>query len=329
MANRRAFTLTELLVVIAIMAMLIALLLPAVQQAREAARRIQCQNNLKQLGLALHNYLSAHGAFPPASIERRDGTTGSSWSLHAFLLSHLDAHNVFSRIDFSLAYSAGINRTNRIAALRIPAFLCPSEHNDRQRPDSGEGEHYPTNYAAGRGIFFVHNNRTHAEGGAAFAFNRSMRHRDFTDGLSHTLGLAEVKAYTPRYHDADALGEPADSILSVAGGRFGPENGHTEWVSGRAIHTGFTTAFPPNSRTIISDNGRDFVGNACTWREGWWNGEAIREVTNAIITARSFHTGRVNSLLMDGAVRSVSENINLQTWRCLGQRADGMVMGEF
>src|SRR5687768_10209175 len=129
--SRRAFTLIELLVVIAIIAILIALLLPAVQQVRESARRTQCKNNLKQIGLALHNYLDVYSVLPPSYcvVPGVTTTVGGQWSAFARILPYLDQANLQNLIDWKVAYSTQLN----VATQRVPLYLCPSEVNDMMR----------------------------------------------------------------------------------------------------------------------------------------------------------------------------------------------------
>jgi len=144
MRRHYGFTLVELLVVIAIIGILIALLLPAVQAAREAARRTQCNNNLKQLGIALHNYHDSHGTFPPAHLET--GTTGPTFRHHfgwlAYLLPYIEQENVYRLIDFRLKYSAPENRQD--ASVGIKTFICPSDPvgRIRSRPYWGVGNYW-------------------------------------------------------------------------------------------------------------------------------------------------------------------------------------------
>jgi prepilin-type N-terminal cleavage/methylation domain-containing protein len=332
--HRRGFTLIELLVVIAIIAILIALLLPAVQQAREAARRVQCKNNLKQLGLALHNYHDVHRCFPPNGVNNVTNT--QTWSAQAFVLPYLEGGNLYNQIDFDVGYGHPHNVSPvHVRAMRIPVLLCPSDPNDRQRVNSsGDAEHYPLSYAVGRGIYEVHRTNQSADGGAAFAYNRVTRDRDFTDGMSNTVGMSEVKCFTPRFHDNCSLPptvtftpDTLGSLLGTSG--WSTQNGHTEWVSGNTIHTGFTTTFTPNTRVLHTVGNVTYDIDATSKREAAGSGVCDGVTTYAVVTSRSYHTGIVQSLLTDGSLRSIGENIDLLTWQNLGQRSDGNVVGEF
>jgi prepilin-type N-terminal cleavage/methylation domain-containing protein len=333
---RKGFTLIELLVVIAIIAILISLLLPAVQQAREAARRSQCKNNLKQLGLALHNYHDSFTVFPPSGVVDPTLTSQQPWSAQAFVLPYLDGSTVYNRINFSVGYHHASNTSAYPpfgpAATRVPVLLCPSDVNDRARINSGTGvaEHYPINYAINVGRYLVYNPATGQSGTGAFAPNGRIAARDFTDGMSNTLGLAEVKGFTPRVHDATGVAtEPAlptdVSAGYTTGGAFSANSGHTEWVCGRAIHGGFTTVFTPNTVVPHVSGGISYDIDVSSNREG----THATNPTYGIITSRSYHEGIVQVMLMDGSVRTVSENISIDVWRNVGTRAGGEVTGEF
>jgi prepilin-type N-terminal cleavage/methylation domain-containing protein len=322
--RRRAFTLIELLVVIAIIAILIALLLPAVQQAREAARRASCKNNLKQIGLALHNYHGTYSAFPPSFVVDGIPNTGGEWSVHTRILPFVDQANLYNQANLSLGYSDPVNAN--IAAQRIPIYLCPSEVNDQARPD-GAITHYPINYGFNGGTWHVWNNSTGQTGNGAFAPNTSFRMRDFTDGVSNTLAFSEVKAFTPYLRDGGAAGAvpPPEGGISALGGSFKINSGHTEGVDGRVHQTGCTTTYGPNTFVPHVDGDTTYDVDYTSCREE----KSCTGPTYAAVTSRSFHVGMVHSLLMDGSVRSISENINRVTWQNLGQRNDGDVLGAF
>src|SRR5690606_7517725 len=195
-ARKRGFTLIELLVVIAILAILIALLLPAVQQAREAARRTQCKNNLKQIGLALHNYLDVYSAFPLSMAADGDGTTnptgGGERSVPARLLPYLEGSAAYNADDLSYSHHDAVNIASGIPFLRVATYQCPSEVNDRARVDSsGVAVHYPLSYGFNGGTWMVWDVQTRRPGDGAFAPNSRFSPRDFIDGTSNTLGFSE------------------------------------------------------------------------------------------------------------------------------------------
>jgi prepilin-type N-terminal cleavage/methylation domain-containing protein len=328
--KRNGFTLVELLVVIAIIGILVGLLLPAVQAAREAARRMACSNNLKQLGLALHNYESAHRTFPPSTITT-GGAGSQPWSAQSRLLPFLEGDNTYKLIDFSVGYHAAVNKANfppnGVATIRVPVLMCPSDVNDKPRlTTAGIPEHYPLSYGVNVGQYLVYDPTTRRDGGGAFAPNLPLRTGAILDGLSNTLAMAEVKAFTPRIQDATlptaAPSRPEDVSTVTSGGAWSEFNGHTEWVCGRAIHIGVTTNFSPNTKVPHTVSGRVFDIDVTSHREG----VNLSDPTRAVITSRSYHTGLINSLIMDGSVQSISNNIDVNQWRALGTRNQGEVL---
>lgn len=323
-SRRSAFTLIELLVVIAIIAVLIALLLPAVQQAREAARRAQCKNNLKQIGLALHNYHEAFSVFPPAMCLTLSGAPYGQWGPQARLLPYLDQANLQKLIDFSTPYN-----TQLIAVkTRVPTYMCPSEINDKASFEDGIDQ-YPVNYAASFGNWLVFDPMSGSAGNGAFGPNSRFSMSNFIDGSSNTLAFSEVKAFQAIVKEGGTPTATPPAQPSVvggwSGGNFEPDNGHTEWVEGRVHQDGFTSTFVPNSKVPYVDSGITYDIDYTSVEEG----DSTTAPTYAAITSRSYHVGIVNSLMMDGSVRSFSSNINLGTWRALGSRAGGEVVGDF
>ena len=331
--RRTAFTLIELLVVIAIIAVLIALLLPAVQSAREAARRIQCVNNLKQMGLGLHNYESIAGALPPQLVLGGSGTTVTwygGWSVHGRLLPFMEQGAMFNAINFAIDYESGPNLT--VTALSLSVFLCPSE--PQQQPGLAPFGALAgvTSYGFAMGDWYVWGGFQGADNRGSFVVNQSRRFADFTDGLSNTVMASESKTYQSYVRDCGSLSKinnpnlvpaPNADPLSVApeyaGCSYKPKGGHTIWADGHVHQSGFTTAWPPNKFT---------PGGATKVEDVDLNGqrEKLGGPTYAAVTARSYHPGGVNALFGDGSVRFVKSTINGNTWRALGTIRGGEVV---
>lgn len=324
--RRRGFTLIELLVVIAIIAILIALLLPAVQSARSAARRMSCKNNLKQIGIALHNYLDTYTVFPPSfCVDGPTGTQGGEWSLQARILPYIDQGSAYNNINFSADYGAN----PAIKVLRVPSYLCPSEVQDQARTNSsGTPIHYPINYAFNGGTWQVFDPQTGRGGDGAFFPNSKTNTAHFTDGTSNTMGFSEVKAFTPYLRDGGngpAAPPTSPAQISGLGGSFKSNSGHTEWVDGRVHQTGFTTTFLPNTLVPYASGGEEYDVDYTSCRED----KSCNAPVRAAVTSRSHHEAMVHVLLMDGSVRSISENLDIGIWRNLGSRNDGNPVGEY
>ena len=331
--KRKAFTLIELLVVIAIIAILIALLLPAVQQAREAARRSQCKNNLKQMGLALHNYHDIYKTFPPGRTRRHSSFIEgpSAWYAGNYgwlarLLPQMDQAPLFERIDWSLGNGTsgtdahgGVNGASPDGARRqkIAAFRCPSDpgtgavtwtapDGTRVRGALSSGSYAPTNYVGSVGpIFNLPTNPNQILG--IFGQNTAFGIRDILDGTSNTVVISEC-----------VIGFPKLNVNGSGTPKACPTSGTVDTSATRQRgNSWFYLYFPQSSlfSTLLAPNS-----------ELWDCGVNSGEVTSA---ARSLHTGGVQALLCDGSVRFVSENINLQTWSDLGHKSDGNTLGEF
>ena len=335
--RRRGFTLIELLVVIAIIAVLVALLLPAVQQAREAARRSQCKNNLKQIGLALHNYHEINNYFPNGNIASSAWGWGMSWYMR--ILPQLDQGPAFNKLNFSgvqpgWAWSgdpAGNNNGSVMNGVSLPWAVCPSSNLQHMRSAGSFNIEHPQYYGImgatdGNGFTNVPN-RIAGCCGCCDSYSPSiitdggvMRHyiatsiRDILDGTSNVM----------------MVGESSAPILSAVGGSksadvqgvHGIMMGNTWLVSVTDApgNTGFDREF--NLTTVrYSPNAPAVVNNSA------WMG--ISDNYGANKPLNSNHAGGIHGLLADGSVRFISDSVNMFTLRCLCTRDDNQVLGDY
>jgi prepilin-type N-terminal cleavage/methylation domain-containing protein len=329
--RRCAFTLIELLVTIAIIGIVVALLLPAVQYAREAARRTQCRNNLKQLGLAVQNYELTMSRLPLASdiVPYPNFILVGYLGPHARILPFIELGNLTRDMNFNSVYGDFYNET--AVGRVIPNFLCPDEPHTDPFTVAPYGTVGGVNYGFCMGDWYVWDGL--AVGSelprCAFGVNMARRWSEFTDGLSQTLLLSEVKNYQPYIRDCGTLvninnpnnvPSPNANPFTVA-----PEynavgcsfltNGHSQWAEIAVHHIGFTTAWPPNFVTP--------GGPGMAYPDVDLNSERERlgGPTFAAVTSRSYHPNGVLTVFADGAVHFESTFIDGFVWRALGSVA--------
>lgn len=336
--SRKAFTLIELLVVIAIIAVLIGLLLPAVQKVREAASRAKCQNNLKQLSLAVHNFESALNVYPPSMNAPVGGTfptSNGSWGILGRILDYIEQGTAGAKVNLEVGYDQPPNSTSGVPYLRMPVAICPSDLNDVLRVKAdGSPNSYPLCYGFNFGTWFIYD-PTNGKGGDGMFFpNARLKPGDVPDGTSNTLMISDVKAFTPYARNGGSpaatapttAAEVAAYVMAAPDKKMGPTpndcTGHTEWPDGAVHHAGFTTTMTPNTKVLVTHNGITHDADFNSRREG----SSATAPTYASITARSYHSGGVNVAMMDGSVRFVRDSIALATWRAAGTRMGGEVL---
>ena len=324
----RGFTLIELLVVIAIIAILIALLLPAVQQAREAARRSQCKNNLKQIGLALFNYESSYTRFPSAGEGTNRATIARAFfpqSMFTLILPLVDQAPLYNKMNMGLHYTNAVN----VAAARavVPVFLCPSNSiTEADTKGFGQADYMPIAYTDISPTTGVRDKITEGS-----AFNSDVdsalglfgnRIRDITDGTSNTCAVIEDAA-----RPSNTIGS-YDPTTRTIGGAIGVDTTQlcgtnmscpNRWAD-PDLGSG-VSGDPLNTQKVINQNKTPKGGpTTCPWTTNNCgpNDEPF-----------SMHDGGCHAVLCDGSVRFLSENMNVHIIRKLCARADGEVVGDF
>jgi prepilin-type N-terminal cleavage/methylation domain-containing protein/prepilin-type processing-associated H-X9-DG protein len=322
-ARRRGFTLVELLVVIAIIGTLVGLLLPAVQVARESARRSNCQNKVKQLTLGLHNRVNAHGTFPMGAQTWLD-TTGPTingitygnrrWSWFVYVLPFVEEQSLYdaqwrhyssSNWQSAPAPSTGLSYGSlpqkRTAAT---GFMCPSDPTNpkldsQEGPTSGNNQGFHGNYvlAAGNQTYGTTSAGTAQLNGLSFPLS-AVKLKDVTDGLSKTVAVSEIMLIPERVGGG---GSAVDTR-----GRY-----HNNMHGG----CNFSTINLPN--TTVNDR-LPYCSSAVATAPCQGGSGA-----NHVIAARSYHPGGVNAAMADGAVRFVTNDISVEIWRAVGSRSGG------
>lgn len=311
---RRGFTLVELLVVIAIIGILVALLLPAVQAAREASRRAQCANHLKQLALAMHNYHDTYQRFPPGQYIYIDSTLPRDWNRFSWfysILPYVEQQPMFEQYEVHLRTPTGAysytNLPDVIKKAVVPSFLCPSdpanpkiENGSSTTNQQGFHGNYMLN--AGDGYFNAGGYANSAQLNGLFYVFSNTAFRDVVDGTSTTLLASEIILVPD-----GAVGSGQEDIR----GRY-----HNVRHAGAL----FSTLYTPNTTQPDRHNYcLNKVARAPCTATG----------TDVVVSARSYHPGGVNASLADGSTRFIADSIDLTVYRPLGTRQGGEAVGRF
>lgn len=302
-----AFTLIELLVVIAIIAVLVALILPAVQMAREAARRTQCVNNLKQIGLAINNYHSALGVFPPGRTRSILDGQGHCFGALAQLLPYVDQAPIYNAINFLHSADRGFeNATSR--ATIIESFICPTDFFKILRSGSG-----PTSYMMCTGTIYPI-----ARSDGVLFENSAIRVADVTDGTAQTACFSETIRSDDKAENNYITLKPDDVPLTnylaqCTQNQITEDARGARWIYGAPGHSMYNHRRPPN------DLGWDCRGGGPQSNQNNRTWDAVSHD----VAARSRHTGGVYTLFVDGHVRFVSDSVDETIWRALGSRSGG------
>jgi len=309
------FTLVELLVVIAIIGVLVALLLPAVQSAREAARRSQCSNNMKQIGLALHLHHNSRGDFPVGQVQSHNCWTEPGHGRNARmgwfppLLEYIEAGNMYDQ--WRIENDAGTNiQFFSMRDTPVPSFMCPSEVLPTVQPaDNGHTEGFRSNYlvCGGDNPWGKHCTKTDITGQpptGIFHFADKMTMAHITDGTSNTIMAGEVVL-------PDQSGE-------IPGGCGWYDHRSTVWEHVHSVAM-FVTARPPNS------NAADIVGWGCRTSDA---APCICANSGGMTTVRSYHPGGVTITMADASVQFYTDDIDAGIFQALGSRASGDLEGD-
>ncbi len=333
--HRRGFTLVELLVVIAIIGVLVALLLPAVQAAREAARRSSCNNNLKQLALGMHNFHDTYNKFPRNRYGGSDfgWSAWHSWGASVKMLPYIEQQNLYDQFDHMGATRDWNYHYNGPLTVKVDTFICPSSPAAPERSVvswGGPGSNYA--WSTGSSIHTVWGNASNTNGMIIHA--EELRMADVTDGLSNTILASEILSGTgsnsgagkypfdifytndgvfnsivdkqwPTAVELETIGAAAESSPSGVRGNNGAMWG---WYA--QGHSAFNASAPPNWRYPTAG------ANCCPGGGHDWS--------MSIIPARSMHPGGVNTAMGDGSVQFITDTVDLLTYQRLGNKQDGV-----